>query len=288
MTIAADNPAHALLLAAIGNALDHLVARPLTGKGVHAARKAIKRTRAMLRLLRPAIAESDYRMENIALRDAGRSLSSLRDAKSQLEAFKDFVARYAAELHGAQLGPIRRWLLARHAQARRALLGAPATLRQCADSLEVCRERIRQWKGVHAQPAIAIDGLCGVYRKGRKAYRQARNAHTSAALHEWRKQVKYLSNASTSLRGSGVDGLRKIAERSERIAEWLGDDHDLAMLHQAVSDSVVDAGSAATVTMLIAQRRATLQRRALDGGRRLFARKPKRFAARLGAAASNS
>jgi CHAD domain-containing protein len=281
MTDAVDNLAYSLLHTATSDALDCLAAKPLTGTRVHAARKAIKRARAMLRLLRPAIAEADYLMENIALRDAGHSLSPLRDAKSLLDAFKDFTTRYAVELHGAELGPLKRSLIARHTQARRALVNSPTTLRLCEDSLQSCRERMRHWNLARAEPAIAIYGLPGIYRKSHKAFAQARDACTSQELHEWRKQVKYLFNASDALRNSGVRRLRKTTERAERVAEWLGDDHDLVILHQAVSDSVIDVGATITVYMLIARRRATLQSRALDGGRKLFARKPAQFAARL-------
>src|SRR3954454_12297771 len=47
---------------------------------VHGARKRLKKTRALVRLARPALPRASYREENRALRDRGRALSAARDA----------------------------------------------------------------------------------------------------------------------------------------------------------------------------------------------------------------
>src|SRR5690348_2685137 len=63
-------------------ASDHLNSggEPLD-EGVHEARKALKRSRALLRLIRPAIGDV-YTALNTELRDAGRGLSELRDTQA--------------------------------------------------------------------------------------------------------------------------------------------------------------------------------------------------------------
>ena len=53
--------------------------RAQTGVGVHEARKSIKRSRALLRLVRSAIDDDAFKWLNIAIRDAGRALSAARD-----------------------------------------------------------------------------------------------------------------------------------------------------------------------------------------------------------------
>ena len=190
-----NNRAYTLLQRAIGEALECLGHPRLADKRVHAARKAVKRGRAELRLLRPAMKGVDYKRENAALLEAGQRLSPLRDAASVIDAFKALASRYATELHGVELAPFHRSLLAKHTHARHALIDAPAELRQRADTLEGCRERMRRRNLGHAGHATAMKGLRRIYRKGRKAFALARHARTSEALHEWRKQVKYLFNA---------------------------------------------------------------------------------------------
>lgn len=278
---ASDNRAYLLLRTAIGEALACLDHSRLADKCVHAARQSVKKARAAIRLLRLAMDEADYRRENAALRDAGRRLSPLRDATSLLDAFDALASRHANALRGVEVASLHRWLLAKRTLARHVLVDAPAELRQCADSLEGCRERVRRSNLAHAEHTTTIKGLRRIYRKGRKAFAHACQAQTSEALHEWRKQVKYLLNAVASLSGMSAHPSHKVFKRAERVAKWLGDDHDLAMLQDAIRDSAIDSGTAATLNGLIGPRRAKLQGRALGDGRKLFARKPKRFAARI-------
>ena len=56
----------------IGNDLD---------ERIHSVRKSFKRVRAVVRLVRYSIGNSAYRIENDSLRDAGRPLAEVRDAK---------------------------------------------------------------------------------------------------------------------------------------------------------------------------------------------------------------
>ena len=71
---------------------------PITDKGVHAVRRALKKARAGLRLFRESLDEEVYRKENVTLRDAGRRFSILRDSKSLLAAFDFLRNRYVSRL----------------------------------------------------------------------------------------------------------------------------------------------------------------------------------------------
>src|SRR5919108_3500582 len=52
---------------------------------VHEARKSLKKIRAVLRLVRPAIGDKTYRQENTCFRDAARPLTEVRDARILIE-----------------------------------------------------------------------------------------------------------------------------------------------------------------------------------------------------------
>ena len=67
-----------------GRVLEGVAGNPDRDTGVHEARKALKRLRALLRLARPALLQQPYRDLDRRLRDAGRRLSPLRDARVQL------------------------------------------------------------------------------------------------------------------------------------------------------------------------------------------------------------
>src|SRR5689334_17490210 len=58
---------------------------------LHDVRKAAKRTRALLRVVRPGLRASDYREVNRAVRDAARPLSVGRDAQALIDTFDALI-----------------------------------------------------------------------------------------------------------------------------------------------------------------------------------------------------
>src|SRR5688572_17966537 len=64
---------------------------------VHEARTSLKRARALLRLIRPAIGDDVFRRENEALRGAGRSLGGVRDTAVLVRALDDLLERTGEE-----------------------------------------------------------------------------------------------------------------------------------------------------------------------------------------------
>ena len=117
--------------------------------------------------------------------------------------------------------------------------------------------------------------------KGCKARTEADTVRTPEALHEWRKQVKYLLNAVEGLHPSAKGDLAKKLKCAEDLADSLGDDHDLAMLSQETARGTyafVEAEVIKTLHGLIDRRRAKLQERAFRLGEKLYDKKPKQFA----------
>jgi hypothetical protein len=117
-------------------------------------------------------------------------------------------------------------------------------------------------------------------------------------LHKWRKHVKDLRYAAEVLdvreqakSGSKPSGKRgskstskrmaKIARRADRLGEILGEEHDLMLLTERVrAHEPLKRRRKRTRKRLlraISRRRASLRRRALRDGERLYARKPGRF-----------
>lgn len=273
------------LIAAISEVLRVLEKRlPIPDESVHSARKALKKARAALRLLREGLDEDDYQKENAALRDAGRCLSPLRDAKSLLDALIAFRDRYPAELRQPGYASLTRQLRAKRMAKRRDLFQTPDKLRACIQSLRACSARVRLWKLSSLAPASVAAGLQRVHRAGRRTLAGARQAGTPEALHEWRKQVKYLSNALSALDVSPSSQLAKTEERAGELADQLGDDHDLAELARYVAldaDSTIDAAARKNLAKLIERERAKLRKSAYALGAKIYDEKPKHFVARF-------
>jgi hypothetical protein len=274
---------HHELLAAIDEVLEALrKPPPLADEAVHSIRKAIKKARAALRLLREGLDESVYREENAALRDAGRYFSPLRDLKSRMDAFDAFRDRHPAQLRQPRYDALSLQLHARLASLRREL-SQPAKLNGCVRLLRAFRAGVKRWDLSGSRPSV-IGGLRRIHRTGRKTLSHAMREQTPEASHEWRKQVKYLSNALKILDVSDRPRLAKTEERAAKLADRLGDDHDLAELARYVAGDVrvaLDADARETLAKLIQRQREKLHKRAFALGAKIYKEKPRRFAARL-------
>jgi hypothetical protein len=287
-----DNPAASLLRAEVGEALKQLTStRPIPDEAIHEARKSLKKARAALRLLRDGMSDAAYRRENAKLRDAGRLLTPLRDAKSLMEALDSLQKQYPSKLQDSDLAPLRKILEANLARARRHFHPRPARaspeLNNCVklvrNSLAMAnRQKVRSIESAHISP-----GLRRIYRKGSKAHTETMADPTTEKLHEWRKQVKYLLNAADVLSsmGSNGNGIKKMLKRADRLADLLGSDHELAMLAHEIDRedrtfASADAAMKKTLHRFIDRRRSKLQKRAFKAGTKLYDQKPGQFAKR--------
>ncbi len=275
MMSARTDPAFSLFHRATAEALDCLETQQPDTTRLHAARKALKRARGALRLLRPALSVETFKRENLALRDAGRHLSPFRDAVS-LYAAVDLLEYDTgdAETIGGALVMLRKTLKTRIVRARHDFADG-ATQRDCAQIVSACRERLQHPDA--ASDETRLVGLQKIYRQARETFGRAEEARTPEALHEWRKQTKYLHAAASVLRASGMNHLRKVVEFTHEIADCLGDDHDLAELRKEVDRLRVNDHESAALCATIDARRETLELKAFASGARVFRKKPRRF-----------
>src|SRR5262245_17457600 len=251
---------------------------------VHEARKSLKRLRAMLRLVRPAIAGKVYRRENIAFRDAARPLSEVRDAKILVETFDKIAKTNGRAPRGQPFAGVRRELLRTQHGVREKVLEHDQAFTIVDSAMKDALERLDDWVDVHDSWSSVGEGVQRVYRRGRRALTIASEKPTVEHLHELRKQVKYLRHQLELLRPMRASVLGPLAERAEELGDVLGDDHDLAMLRREVAGDPERFGGTEVVESLqdrIDRRRERLERRAVSLGRQLFRSAPKDFDERL-------
>jgi CHAD domain-containing protein len=250
-------------------------------RAVHSARKAVKKERAVLRLSRDAVSGSKRRRENAALRDAGRTLSESRDAEVLVQALDELSERYAGQIPKATFDAFRERLDADRQDARHRL-SDPSLPFAAADQLQAVRRRIARWNlREGGWPAIA-GGLDRTYREGRKAFRRARSKPDPEHLHEWRKRSKDLWYDLRLLAPVGGQAVRGHAKEAHVLADLLGDDHDLAVLREAlIRDADKVPADVDAVLGLIDHRQEQLQERAMFLGERVYAESPKAFAKRM-------
>lgn len=282
-------------------------------RAVHETRKALKRLRALLRMLESELGGSAYARESAALRDAGRALSGARDAEVMLATFDALIEHNRDKLAGrGGVIRLRGALLAERSRARKDALGDPRVRTQVLAELQACRVRIAMWQlPDDAGPELIEAGLLHLYRQGRKRRRRARSGKgdRTRLMHQWRKRVKDLryvlemlqpvelpqqeapkgkhrKRASRHRAAARKDAkwLRWEAKRADQLGELLGEDHDLAMLAQWIAadrDRILRDRTRKQILKLIARRRRKLRMRSLHQGERLYGARPKELMRRI-------
>jgi CHAD domain-containing protein len=291
-------------------------------RSVHEARKALKRLRALIRLLAPELGEQARRRENDVLRAAGEALSAARDADILLSTLDGLVETNAGKLAGRSgVMRLRAHLRDERERAWRGVLGDAAGRASTLSELRAARARLATWRPPDgAGVELVQPGLVRVYRQGRSRLGQAADAHgdPTHAFHRWRKRVKDLRYATEMLRWLDEDAtakrpgkrtrrrrkkarrqaawLRRTARRADELGELLGEEHDLAMLEQYVrglgrrdpGGVHLRRGTRRKLVKLIAARRRRMRKQALRRGERLYRRPPGRFARRAARAHTRS
>ncbi|MDQ6836164.1 MAG: CHAD domain-containing protein [Actinomycetota bacterium] len=248
---------------------------------VHSARKAVKKERSLLRLARGAMSPRQRRRENRALRAAARGLADVRDAHAMTATITTLAHRFAGQLPESTFRRISEQLeLAGDGPG--AQLTSSALNDRAVQEVGAVRLRVDEWKISRGGWKAIETGMLRSYRRGRKAFARAQRQPTLEDLHAWRKRVKdlwYMERLLESICGPAVRGQAKDAHR---LADLLGDDHDLGVLRQTLAryhlDVAVDLDA---VIRLIDHRRAELQTEAIRLGGRVYAEKPQAFRQRM-------
>jgi CHAD domain-containing protein len=271
---------HRALRRQLGRALTELRAKsPIRDAAVHEARKELKRARATLRLLREAIGDAAYRHANARLRDAARPLSRVRDAKVLLDVISGMRAEEAPSARRAKLASLAEELRSERRRVRRELLSGPDAFPSIREAIESVRRESRSWPA--PKNASLCRGVEQLYRRGRKAFAGADADRDDDALHESRKQTKYLGKALEVLAPVPGSDMARRAKLAASIADTLGDDHDLAVLRAKLNTRSRSDSTQRSLLSRIEKRRRKLQRKASKQSRRLYGAKAKAFAGRI-------
>ena len=258
------------VLRSIDLALDRITkSTTISDAQAHATRKALKKARAALRLLRPTLGHLVYRRENAALRDASRLISQLRDAKAKTVVLRSLGKRHSRWSKGHWIA-VESAACAELERLRSALNINSPRMRVTRRLLNASRRRLTTLKVRNNNAKDIERALRRIYRDSRKAFDIAKHDRRAASLHEWRKKVKYFANAIDVLGIHASHRVIKLERDAERLGDCLGEEHDLAVLADAMTRSRRSLTSRAkdTLHVAIATRRAQLQREAFSLGER--------------------
>jgi len=250
---------------------------------VHQVRKRCKKLRGLLRLVRPELG-AEYSSENAWFRDSARELSQFRDAQALLECCDKVLNYYAGSIHTGDFAELEYQLAAfrdKSAAKQSDIENALFTFRQ---RISEAKDRVENWPLQEQAFDLFSKGLAKTYRRGRSALRAAYQEPTVENFHEWRKRVKYHWYHTRLLKKLWPELMESRADELKKLADYLGDDHDLAVLEQtllAEPESFGPPEMREAFVGLLRQRQAQLRQAARPLGERLFAEKATRHAKRL-------
>ena len=252
---------------------------------IHEARKATKRLRALVRLVRRNLGDEVYALENQCYRDAGQRLSGLRDATVLVETLDRLVESLGKNVPQSRFARVRVWLVERRDRAYSQADSSDLVVPQVVSDLAQARERLEHWQLQHQGWEGIRVGLQRIYARGRRDFAAAYALPSDEAFHDWRKQVKYLWYHTQILENIWPPVMQALAEELDQLGELLGQDHDLAVLHTAVRTEFPRAGAAATLMALerrINEVRSRMQAQARLLAERIYLERPREFSRRLG------
>src|SRR6185503_5687342 len=131
-------------------------------------------------------------------------------------------------------------------------------------------------------PDSVVDSLARLYRRGRRRMDVASQSGEDVDFHAWRKSTKDLWYAVRLFEPAWPAPLGALAEELHTLSQLLGDDHDLVILRDGLAAAGGDEPALTPrVETAIRRRQRALRTEALTAGNRLWAEKPRDFAARI-------
>jgi CHAD domain-containing protein len=253
----------------------------VAGPSVHEARKCLKRIRALLRLVRPALGERSFRRENASFRETAALLAHARDNEILLETVQKLDTHYASAPH-AGLRKLRDAIAQRHETINRS---AEAKARGAAASrLESAKPRFAALTLEPDEFEAIRDGLEASLHETRRAFAHAYESPSDDSFHEWRKGVQAHWRHMALLERAWPDVAQARVGEAKKLSDLLGDDHDLFVLQQRL-DELAPPGLAQkdrrAIAKLAAARQNELRAIARPMGERLFAGGARGFARRF-------
>jgi len=245
---------------------------------VHDYRKAMKRWRALLRLLDPFLGGEGRRLRMEA-RDFARELSGARDAQSATEALDD-LAEAGAALSPRTVSSIRARLDDIRMDAEATTLTQAVRARLIV-ALERTATEVDGWRLDPVTFADLARGLAKTYRRIRKDAPEDWRAADPEVLHELRRHVvahRYQMELVVPLWPKLA---RPWIAEAQRLRDRLGSFQDLSVLHGFTKPHAPLAPWRSRLVPPILELQATHAKAAQRIGGRLLAERPKAFRRRL-------
>jgi hypothetical protein len=247
---------------------------------IHEARRHVKKVRAILRLVQPALGEA-YSGANRRMRTANRMLAPIADGRAVVDTIGRLRKQYGTTLTRRTLTATRAVLDERAARIDRKA-DLDRVLPKVAAILRRERRRVAAWT-LNARGFRAIGpGLEESIRGARHAMAQARRHPTAENYHVWRRRVKDLWFHVRLVDARCGGALTVDEHRLEALDGCLGEYHNVVLLeHILMSEALVSRQQTTRGLHLLRRYQTELRQMALALAHRCLHEKPRRFVRRV-------
>jgi CHAD domain-containing protein len=289
----------------IDRVIESLSEKPHPGAvSIHDARKDLKSLRALLRLVRGSIDEGARLRENVLFREAGRSLSSVRDPQALLEVLENLTGRLQTDSGRptSKRESMRVFTSKIHREIEQTLVdGLPSGLvRKLVRELREAKRRAALWfEGNVFRPGNEWEifvgtGLRRTYRKAKNLVWQfeviGREKADDQAWHELRKSAKALGYQLRLLKSIWPGVITPLVDEIDQLTDRLGDANDLAILGGKILNQpynpaeMRESGEPRRIFLQsLDRRKQKLHAEAFEIARLIYAEKPGQFERRCAA-----
>ena len=245
---------------------------------IHAARRHIKKVRALAGLVRDALG-THYQQTDRAMRAVARMLSPMTDGEAVIDTLSRLRSTYPGELPPQTFSAIRASLLRRKRRIA-ARVASHRVLQTAARQLRLERTHVRRWKLSAGGFRAIAPGLRRTYRAARKAMARAAAHPTADNYHAWRRRVKDHWFQLRLLERRCDGELLADQERLETLDGHLGEYHNCAILQRKVLTEMLDSRKETARFLRVLRRyQRELRRQAHVLGAQIYNEKPRTFIA---------
>src|SRR5262249_28703068 len=177
----------------------------------------------------------------------------------------------------------RETIVAHKEEVERRLLRPDGAPQEATAAARAGRRKVKRWR-LGGGWSLVGPGLRICYEAAAQAFAVAVAEPAAEKLHECRKRIKDLRYQLERRAPARPRVLNRLAGLAHRLTDALGEDRDLFLLEQFLSDEPRREGAVEALNALtgpLSRRRADLQRSAFDLGHRLLADAAADFEERL-------
>ena len=249
--------------------------------GIHMARKASKKLRALLRMLDHVAAPAAVKEQDAAIRRLAKKMSGARDSTVMLQTLAALENEFSPYIKLAATAKLEKNLQGSYQAGLRnqhEYTFYQAVIPQL-DSIESgFREIISSTKG--AGYDVLFEAIDRRYRHSRQGWKRVRKVHNSENFHKWRREVKHFWYLVRLIEGWNPGQMGPLAEHLNELGETLGIEHDLFVLQQYIRQQPEACGNykqAELIYSLARIKQQMLREDALVTALSIFSRKPGQF-----------